>query len=220
MTHAELSRKRALQSVEAFIAALKEYKNTEFHPKDRGMFMKRDGILRIYESTALPLGILEDTTCLRDALKKRDSANVNAVLQRLFDADHDIPYSTKTDYPALHAESLNLSREYVEVSSLESAEESPGEETKRPAWERLKLHRSTDGSDHIAELDGKKIRIRGDAALKMLDILQRRKGERVKGTLLDKELRQRSDKVLGLLNKRLQRIIEAPGRGGTGYAML
>ncbi len=86
---------------------------------------------------------------------------------------------------------------------------------KEPAWKRLKLRKSTDGSDHCAELDSERIRICGDAAFNMLDILQKRNGERVKGTLL-----HRPDKVLKLLDPRLQEIIEAPGRGRRGYAML
>jgi len=90
----------------------------------------------------------------------------------------------------------------------------------RPAWEQLKLYRSADGSDHSAELDGERIRIRGDAALNMLDTLQKKKGERVKALVLQQTLRQRPDKVWKLLDKRLQHIVEAPGKGGAGYAML
>lgn len=150
MTHAELSRKRALRCVDTFIAALEEYNKTKFHPKDRGMFMKRDGIFRIVDSTALPPGILEDTKCLQEALEEQSSDSVEAILQRLNDADHDIPYSTKTDYPALYAESFNLSREYVEVSSLdlEDVDESQGQDEppalKRPSDSALKAWRLRD----------------------------------------------------------------------------
>jgi len=91
--------------------------------------------------------------------------------------------------------------------------------TKRPAWERLTLHRSSDGSDHTADLDGKRIRVRGNAAFKMLDVLQKEKGERVKASTLQDKINQRPDRVLKLLDKRLQRIIDPPKKGSVGYAM-
>ena len=90
---------------------------------------------------------------------------------------------------------------------------------KRPAWDRLTLRRSSDGSDHSADLDGKSFRIRGDAAFKMLEVLQQKKGERVKAAVLQIEINQRPDRVLKLLDKRLQRIIDPPKKG-VGYAML
>ena len=183
------------------------------------MFVRRDGILRVEKSTALSPGILKDIESLRDALEARDGANVQTILSRMFEADHVIPFSVTTDYPALYSELINLSREYVDVSSLDTGEEGPRNPQKRPAWERLKLSQSDDGSDHTAELDGKRIRIRGDAAFKMLDTLQKKKGQRVKAIVLQKALRQRPDKVLKLLDARLQRIIEAPGKGCAGYAM-
>ena len=99
---------------------------------------------------------------------------------------------------------------------------SPGgakKKAKRPAWERLTLHRSSDGSDHSADLDGKRLRIRGNAAFKMLDMLQKKKGERIKAAVLQNEINQRPDRVLRLLDKRLQRIIDPPKKG-VGYAML
>jgi len=93
------------------------------------------------------------------------------------------------------------------------------EKVRRPVWERLELQRSEDGSDHTAILDGQRVPIRGDAALKMLTALQAKKGERVKGILLQKEIRRPPNQVYRLLDERLQRIIDPPGQGGTGYAM-
>jgi hypothetical protein len=90
---------------------------------------------------------------------------------------------------------------------------------KAPAYVRLTLHRSSDGSDHAADLDGKSIRVRGESAYKMLDVLQKKKGERVKAVVLHSEIAQRPDRVLNLLDKRLQRIIDPP-KNGVGYAML
>ncbi len=87
-------------------------------------------------------------------------------------------------------------------------------------WERLVLHPSSTGCDHSADLDGEPIRIRGDAAFTMLDILQKKKGERVKADDLRIEINKRPDQVLRLLDKRLQRIIDQPHKGSVGYAML
>jgi len=90
---------------------------------------------------------------------------------------------------------------------------------KEPVWERLDLRHSTDGSDHTAILDHERIPVRGEAAFKMLEILKDKKGERVKGESLKALIRQPPNRVYALFAKPLQRIIDPPGQGGTGYAM-
>jgi hypothetical protein len=92
-------------------------------------------------------------------------------------------------------------------------------EEKRPVWERLNLRRSADGSDHTAVLDDERLPIQGEAAFKMLKPLQEKKGDRVKGTLLQTEIGQPPNRVYALLQRPLQLIIDKPGQGGAGYAM-
>jgi hypothetical protein len=53
----------------------------------------------------------------------------------------------------------------------------------------------------------------------MLDVLQKKRGLRVKALLLQSAIKKRPDHVLKLLDKRLQRIIDPP-QSGIGYAML
>lgn len=93
------------------------------------------------------------------------------------------------------------------------------QERKRPVWERLDLRRSSDGSDHTAILDKDRIPVRGEAAIKMLEILQEKEGDRVKGTLLHTKIGRPPNQVYALLRRPLQLIIDKPGQGGTGYAM-
>ncbi|MCO6437274.1 MAG: hypothetical protein J5J06_09335 [Phycisphaerae bacterium] len=112
-------------------------------------------------------------------------------------------------------------RTALEDSNRNRGENRPKNSKPRgPAWARLELRRSSDGSDHHAQLDGKIIRIRGEAAFRLLDVLQEKRGERVKAGVLQIEIRQRPDRVLNRLDKRLQRIIDRPKKGGVGYAML
>jgi hypothetical protein len=53
----------------------------------------------------------------------------------------------------------------------------------------------------------------------MLKLLQEKKGERVKGTLLQNHIGRPPNQVYALLQRPLQLIIDKPGQGGTGYAM-
>lgn len=144
-----------------------------------------------------------------------------AELQALV-AEHRVEFTELADLVERQTWSATAvpERAWAEIRRVALGSGSSKQKQKRPAWDRLTLRRSSDGSDHSADLDGKRSRIRGDAAFKMLEVLQQKKGERVKAAVLQIEINQRPDRVLKLLDKRLQRIIDPPKKGGVGYAML
>lgn len=87
-----------------------------------------------------------------------------------------------------------------------------------PAWERLRLQIHT-GGDDIAGLDGASYRLRGSAK-SFLEILQNAKGGMVKATTIQNGIGERPSTIWNKLPPPLQKIIEKPGRGYTGYRML
>jgi hypothetical protein len=88
-----------------------------------------------------------------------------------------------------------------------------------PVWQRLVLEHSTDGSDHSAVFNGQRIKVRGEAAFIMLKLLNEKEGGRIKGESLKATIGRPPNQVYASLAEPLQRIIDKPGQGGTGYAM-
>jgi hypothetical protein len=146
------------------------------------------------------------------------TARIRAGLARLHDggATNDLLAELWKRYPQV-ARPLKLPKQADRKTLARKPEKS---NTKRPAWQRLVLQRSVDGSDHNARLDDFRIRVKGDAAFKFLYAVQQKKGERVKAASLGKTIGSRPDVVFGSLDERLQRIIDRPGKGGICYAML
>jgi len=120
MTHAELSRKRALHSIDGFLSALDEYARRERHPRDRYLFSRSDGVIAIRNDLDMPTGLLTDLESLRDALTGQSATDVEAILHRFVESDYVLPFDVNTNYRAHYAELFNLSREYVEISTLAS----------------------------------------------------------------------------------------------------
>ncbi len=91
----------------------------------------------------------------------------------------------------------------------------------RSMCERLVIRRSHDGSDHSVILDGRLIRVKGDAAIEFMEALASiaEEGQRVKAASLTAQCGQRADLVCRKLPKSLQEIIDKPGRGATGYGL-
>ncbi len=87
-----------------------------------------------------------------------------------------------------------------------------------PAWRRLKLRRCKGGD--IALLDGKSFMLRGVKAYSFLRSLKKARGGPVKCRTLAAAGCPRPDRILKTLQRPLQKIIEAPRRGGEGYRML
>ena len=90
--------------------------------------------------------------------------------------------------------------------------------TTKPAWKRLKIITQT-GGDDIAELDGKQYRLKSKQA-DFLRALQEAEGNMVLAQTLKDTLHKRADHVYSTLHGDLKRIIDAPGKDGTGYRML
>jgi len=122
MTHTELSRRRALRSVEGFLSALDEYAQRERHPRDRYLFSRANGVIVIQNSLDMPTGLLADLAQLRDALTAQSAEDVDAMLDRFAESDYVIPFDVNTNYRALYAELFNHSRDYVGISTLASVE--------------------------------------------------------------------------------------------------
>lgn len=120
MTHTELSRVRALRSIERFLSALEQYgrERKEEDPRNRHSFVKGDGVHRIHDKPDLPPELLVDLAGLREALADENANDVATLLNRIAEADHLVPYDVDVNYRARYAELFDRGRDYVEISAL------------------------------------------------------------------------------------------------------
>lgn len=89
--------------------------------------------------------------------------------------------------------------------------------THQPAWKRLLLKESKTG-DNWASLDGETYRV-GEPAFKMLAKLQKKEGERVKCTELQREIGAQPSVIYKDLPEPLKAILDMPGKKGRGVSM-
>jgi hypothetical protein len=215
MTHAELSRRRALNSVEIFLSALNEYKQREHDPRDRHIFAKGDGISRIENNPDLPSGLVADLTRLRDSLAARRADDVVNLLHRLVAADYALPFDVNTNYRAHYLELFERSRDYAETSQLDPSGAPTSDE---PRWKGLKIKKQAHGND-IAILDGESFRLLSGAA-PFLERLQSAEGDFVLASTLTSDCGRRADYIFKTLDPALQSIVDRPGKRRQGYRML
>lgn len=131
MTHAETSRRRALNAVATFLTALNEYRAADGQP-GRHLFMKlSDRMMLVLTDADGLIAVATDVERLQDAIKAGRSETVNDGLWRLTQADHAVPCGYgATPYPSLYSDLFARCGEYVEISRLETdpAEQSAGVE--------------------------------------------------------------------------------------------
>lgn len=215
MTHAELSRRRAMNSVEVFLTALGNYLRHDLPPPNRHGFLRRDGILRICDDASPLASLSADLERLRDALVAGRHEDVANELNRLAEADHYVPHSDRElDYPRLYNEMVVRACEYVETASIEPANVPTSDE---PVWKRLTIQDQAQGND-IAILDGEFYRLRSGAAT-FLRELQSMRGNLILASTLTKKCGRRADYIFNRLDAALHSIIDRPTKRGQGYRM-
>lgn len=89
---------------------------------------------------------------------------------------------------------------------------------KLPSWKKLTVKRSKSGDD-FANLGNQRFRLKGRNAASFLEHLKQAEGASIKANTLEVILHERPARIFGKLPQSLQRIIDKPGRGRTGYAM-